>query len=588
MLELPALLNAFVTVCNTVAYAHSRGVVHRDLKGQNVMLGDFGEVVILDWGLAKLVGQPEGDAPAASVVFNDAGSDGHGHTLAGEALGTPAYMSPEQAAGRPDLIDHRTDVYGLGAILYEILTGEPPFTGDSTMEVLQKVREKAPTPPRQLWPEAPPALEVLCLRALAKRPEERPSAAAQLAHEVQGWQERERRQAEEALRESEALYRSLVDVLPLILTRKDLECRFTFANNRACKSFGKTLEEVLGKTDFDFFPAELAEQWQQVDREVFETGKTVELPPFRYIDLGQERYYQGIKTPLYDLRDEIIGVQIVIWDMTEQKRLADALRQSEALYQSLVENLPCMVVRKDLQGRFTFANHGLSELVGRPLDEVLGKTDFDFFSRELAEKYRRDDRQVIESGEVKEIIEETTSALGRRYFHVLKTAVRDAADKAIGIQLVGWDITDRKLAEEELRKSRERFELAVRASQHGLWEWDVEANEVWYSDQTRTMLGYDEQEFPNRPGESEKRIHPDDHARWRAGLEELAAGVTDHFESEHRIRHKDGSYRWVRSCGVALRHDDGKVYRVGGSLADITDRKAAEEKLALLRLTAER
>src|SRR5262249_57774746 len=124
-LELPTHLNAFVTVCNTVAYAHSRGVIHRDLKGHNIILGDFGEVVVLDWGLAKLVGQPE-DAGEASLVF-PAGADS-GHTVQGQALGTPGYMAPAQSEGRLGLIDRRTDGYALGAILYEILTREPPFT----------------------------------------------------------------------------------------------------------------------------------------------------------------------------------------------------------------------------------------------------------------------------------------------------------------------------------------------------------------------------------------------------------------------------------------------------------------------------
>src|SRR5262249_26376569 len=97
-LELPALLTAYSTVCHTVAYAHSRGVIHRDLKGQNVILGDFGEVVVLDWGLAKLVGRPERESHAPSVVQGDDGAGG-GYTVQGQALGTPAYMSPEQSAG---------------------------------------------------------------------------------------------------------------------------------------------------------------------------------------------------------------------------------------------------------------------------------------------------------------------------------------------------------------------------------------------------------------------------------------------------------------------------------------------------------
>jgi WD40 repeat protein/serine/threonine protein kinase len=182
-LDLVALLNAFVNVCNTVAYAHSRGVIHRDLKGQNVVLGDFGEVIVLDWGFAKLVDSPEDDGAAAGLDPT-APPD---QTLLGQVVGTPAYMAPEQAASRPDLIDCRTDVYGLGAILYEILTGRPPFTGEDNREVLRQVREKEPPRPEAVCPGVPPALAAVCLRALARDRANRYPSATDLAREVQRW-----------------------------------------------------------------------------------------------------------------------------------------------------------------------------------------------------------------------------------------------------------------------------------------------------------------------------------------------------------------------------------------------------------------
>src|SRR6185436_12022561 len=123
-LDLRELLGAFGSVCHAVAYAHSRGVIHRDLKGQNVVLGDFGEVVVLDWGLAKVVGRAEETLTPPVALEHP---EGRGETAQGQVLGTPAYMSPEQAEGRWDRVDRHTDVYGLGAILYEILCGRPPF-----------------------------------------------------------------------------------------------------------------------------------------------------------------------------------------------------------------------------------------------------------------------------------------------------------------------------------------------------------------------------------------------------------------------------------------------------------------------------
>jgi serine/threonine protein kinase len=160
-LEFSTLLNAFVVVCKTVAYAHSRGVIHRDLKGQNVIVGEFGEVVVLDWGLAKLVNRTDEEDQTPPVSMEHDAAWKTDLTLQGDTLGTPSYMAPEQAAGRIGLIDHRTDVYGLGAMLYHLLTGQPPFRGPTVAEVLRKVESEEPIPPQQLWAEAPPTLQAL-------------------------------------------------------------------------------------------------------------------------------------------------------------------------------------------------------------------------------------------------------------------------------------------------------------------------------------------------------------------------------------------------------------------------------------------
>jgi PAS domain S-box-containing protein len=332
-LGLIALLNAFVAVCNTVAYAHSRGIIHRDLKGENVLLGDFGEVIVLDWGIAKVLasgGQAE-DVEDDTAEAHTAGTLGEAkadRTMQGDVVGTPAYMAPEQAEGRPDLIDARTDIYGLGAILYEILTGQPPFTGSNTVEVLHKVLRDEPIPPGDLWPDVPPPLEAVCLKALSKKPADRYASAGALGEEIQTWQE-----------------------------------------------------------------------------------------------------------------------------------------------------------------------------------------------------------------------------------------------------------VERSRAVEEMRRSRERFELAVRGSQDGLWDWDLRTNEVFYSERWKSILGYEEHEIAHTIDEWEERLHPDERERVLAANYAHITGTTSHYEYEYRLRHKNGSYRWILARGVALRDANGKAYRMAGSHVDITARKDMERAL---------
>jgi serine/threonine-protein kinase len=139
-LALRGLLRRFFDVCNAVAYAHSRGVLHRDLKPGNIMLGKFGETLLVDWGLAKVIGRLDVAAQADEGTLRPSSGSGEVVTLMGSAIGTPAYMSPEQASGRLDLLGQASDVYGLGATLYTLLTGQAPVEGADPAALLQKVQ----------------------------------------------------------------------------------------------------------------------------------------------------------------------------------------------------------------------------------------------------------------------------------------------------------------------------------------------------------------------------------------------------------------------------------------------------------------
>src|SRR5215469_2008445 len=154
------------TLARAVQYAHEQGIVHRDLKPANVLVTTGGTVKITDFGLAKRL---------------DIDS---GYTHTGQVMGTPSYMAPEQAAGLVRSIAPATDVYALGAILYELLTGRPPFRGASMLETLEQVRQRDPLPPSQLQPNTPSDLETICLKCLQKDPAKRYVTASELADDL--------------------------------------------------------------------------------------------------------------------------------------------------------------------------------------------------------------------------------------------------------------------------------------------------------------------------------------------------------------------------------------------------------------------
>src|SRR5262249_35222514 len=179
-------LNRFAAVCNAVAYAHSRGVLHRDIKPANILLGPYGETLLVDWGLAKIIGRDQ-PAEGAEATLRPESASSSSETLPGTALGTPAYMSPEQAEGRLNQVGPASDVYSLGATLYALLAGKPPFEEGDVAETLQRVRRGEFPAPSRVNPRVPRALEAVVLKAMALRPEDRYGSPRALAAEVEHW-----------------------------------------------------------------------------------------------------------------------------------------------------------------------------------------------------------------------------------------------------------------------------------------------------------------------------------------------------------------------------------------------------------------
>jgi sigma-B regulation protein RsbU (phosphoserine phosphatase) len=263
----------------------------------------------------------------------------------------------------------------------------------------------------------------------------------------------QRKQTEENLKNSETLYHSLVETLPQPIYRKDTQGKFTFANHHLCNFMGTTLDELVGKSDFDFFGRELAEKYWRDDLHVLKTGEPVAVVEELHLPDKERRIIQTVKTPLYDASRRIIGLQGMFYDITKQRQMEENVRSSEALYHSLVETIPQNIFRKDLQGHYTFVNRQFCKTLGKTREEVLGKTIADFLPANFAQEREAADRQVIETKKPFETIEESRFSGEVGYNQVVKLPIFDADGNVIGLQGMFWDITAQKLAAERIRKA---------------------------------------------------------------------------------------------------------------------------------------
>lgn len=187
-IEFRQLLGRFKDACFAVEYAHSRGVLHRDIKPENIMVGNYGETLVVDWGLAKVVGRLEQHQHEGKRISVDDTIAGHLPTQAGSAIGTPVFMSPEQAEGKHHELTSSTDVYSLGATLYMLLTGTTPFsvaTSGNIEVLLNQVRSGDFRKPRDLKSSLPAPLESICLKAMARDPQDRYQSCREFAEDIE-------------------------------------------------------------------------------------------------------------------------------------------------------------------------------------------------------------------------------------------------------------------------------------------------------------------------------------------------------------------------------------------------------------------
>jgi diguanylate cyclase (GGDEF)-like protein/PAS domain S-box-containing protein len=271
--------------------------------------------------------------------------------------------------------------------------------------------------------------------------------------------------------------------------------------------------------------------------------------------------------------------------VVRQRRLQQALvsertqvEQELRRLQMAVETLQLGVTVTDLKGRIIYVNPADAAMHGYTQEELIGE-DVGLYAPpdqreplgldqiEKMKSWRRESLNVRRDGTVFPV-------------HLMSDVLRGPTGEPVSIVTTCEDISSRKAAEQAVRDSEERYALAARGANDGLWDWNLETGEVYFSERWKSILGYGVEEVENDIDAWLERVHPEDIERVRGALDAHLEQRSPHYENEHRVRHKDGSFRWVLIRGIAVRDGDGKPHRMAGSLTDITPRKQVEEQLA--------
>lgn len=269
-----------------------------------------------------------------------------------------------------------------------------------------------------------------------------------------------------------------------------------------------------------------------------------------------------------------------LMDITERKITSEQIRVRELYLRATLDNLPFLFWLKDAESRFLIVNREFAQVCGRGDPErVAGLTDLDVWPADLAEQYRADDFAVIASRQEKAVEEPVETAGELRWIETYKKPVINAQGEVLGTVGFARDITSRKAIEQALEQSEQRWQVAISGSKDGIWDWDIPTGRVFFSERWKEMLGYRPEELAGAYQEWASRVHPDDLPRVEAEIQRHLHGETDFFQSEFRMRHKDGSEKWILSRASALFDESGRVIRMSGSHTDITERRAADEAL---------
>jgi PAS domain S-box-containing protein len=382
-----------------------------------------------------------------------------------------------------------------------------------------------------------------------------------------------RKQAELALRENQLLYQSLVEVLPFSICRKDLEGRFTFANQRFLESSHITLADLLGKTDFDLHPSELAEKYRRDDLVVMNSGKVQEIIEERIVQEGETVLVQTIKAPIYDGTGKVNGIQISFWNVTDHERAEEDILLRDRALASAVN---AVIIVRLSDNKPIYLNDALLKMTGYTREEAMQLTFADIASdpEELKKIQAAVYTQGFFSGE--ELIKRKDGSFFPTNFY--NSLIRDTKGQPMAVMSSFFDITERKQAQEALRESQQRYETIFNASPIMFWLKDAKNNMIQINQAAAAFEGVNPDDINGR---SSYDVYPREQAEafYQDDLQVIRSCKPKIGILEKHTAPGTGKTTWVETGKVPVFDNKGDVAGVLAFAVDITDRQQAEEDL---------
>jgi PAS domain S-box-containing protein len=383
---------------------------------------------------------------------------------------------------------------------------------------------------------------------------------------------------EERLRNTEAFYQALVETLPQNILRKDLQGRFTFANQNFCQSIGKPLEQLIGRTDFDLFPPELAAKYHRDDVRVMNTRENLDTVEAHQGPHGERLFVHVIKTPLYDASGNVIGVQGIFYDVTQRKRIEEELAYERDLLRALLDYIPDRIYFKDVNCRFMRCSKSMAQRLG--LEDprgVIGKTDFDFHPTEQAQEFYNDEQRILLTGQALiNKLEKQVDVDGKEIWaSVTKVPIYTQSGTIAGLVGLSRDITQLKQTEQALRQAEEKYRAIYENSVEGIFQTTRDGHFLSANPALARMYGYNSpEEVVAALTDIEHQLYVDPSRRDEFSRLMREQGEVSGFESQ--IYRKDKSIIWISESARTAKDPAGNLLYYEGIVEDVTLRKLAE------------